>query len=49
MLRRFGRDALRHYIISHTESVSDLLEVLVLLKEAGLMRGTLDDGARQRR
>ncbi len=45
MLRRFGRDALRHCIISHTESVSDLLEVLVLLKEAGLVRGTLDDGA----
>ena len=40
---RFGREALRHYIISHTESVSDLLEVLVLLKEAGLLRGTLDD------
>jgi phosphoenolpyruvate carboxylase len=45
MLRRFGREALRHYIISHTESVSDLLEALVLLKETGLFRGTLDDGA----
>jgi phosphoenolpyruvate carboxylase len=49
MLRRYGRDALRHYIISHTEEVSDLLEVLLLQKEAGLMRGTLDadgeDGA----
>jgi phosphoenolpyruvate carboxylase len=45
MLRRFGPEALRHCIISHTESVSDLLEVLVLLKEAGLLRGTLDDGA----
>ncbi len=45
MLQRYGREALRHYIISHTESVSDLLEVLVLLKEAGLLRGTLDDGA----
>lgn len=44
MLQRYGREALRHYIISHTESVSDLLEVLVLLKEAGLLRGTLDDG-----
>jgi phosphoenolpyruvate carboxylase len=43
MLQRFGRDALRHYIISHTEDVSDLLEVLLLLKEAGLMRGTLGD------
>ncbi len=42
MLHRYGPDALRHYIISHTESVSDLLEVLLLLKECGLMRGTLD-------
>ena len=42
-----AREALRHYIISHTEDVSDLLEVLLLQKEAGLMRGTLDgDGAR---
>jgi phosphoenolpyruvate carboxylase len=39
---RFGRDAIRHYIISHTESVSDLLEVLLLQKEAGLLLGTLD-------
>jgi phosphoenolpyruvate carboxylase len=45
MLKTYGREALRHYIISHTEDVSDLLEVLVLLKEAGLMRGTLEDGA----
>ncbi|MEY2890737.1 MAG: hypothetical protein RJA98_645, partial [Pseudomonadota bacterium] len=45
MLKTYGREALRHYIISHTEDVSDLLEVLVLLKEAGLMRGTLGDGA----
>ncbi len=45
MLRRYGRNALRHYIISHTESVSDLLEVLLLLKEVGLVRGTLKDGA----
>ncbi len=41
-LQRYGREALRHYIISHTETVSDLLEVLLLLKEVGLMRGTLD-------
>ena len=39
---RYGAAAIRHYIISHTESVSDLLEVLVLQKEVGLMRGTLD-------
>ncbi len=45
MVAQYGRDAIRHCIISHTESVSDLLEVLVLLKEVGLVRGTLDDGA----
>jgi phosphoenolpyruvate carboxylase len=42
---RYGADALKHYIISHTEDVSDLLEVLLLQKETGLMRGTLDDAA----
>ncbi len=42
MLARYGREALRHYIISHTEAVSDLLEVQLLLKETGLLRGTLD-------
>jgi phosphoenolpyruvate carboxylase len=42
MLRSFGRQAIRHYIISHTETVSDLLEVLLLQKEMGLLRGTLD-------
>jgi phosphoenolpyruvate carboxylase len=45
MLARFGRNAIRHYIISHTEDVSDLLEVLLLQKEVGLLRGTLDSGA----
>jgi phosphoenolpyruvate carboxylase len=44
-LAAYGRNAIRHYIISHTEQVSDLLEVLVLQKECGLMRGTLDDSA----
>nr|WP_279343691.1 phosphoenolpyruvate carboxylase [Variovorax terrae] len=39
---RFGAQAIRHYIISHTETVSDLLEVLLLQKEVGLMHGTLD-------
>jgi len=38
---RFGTAAIRHAIISHTETVSDLLEVLLLQKEAGLVRGTL--------
>ena len=45
-LSRYGREAIRHYIISHTESVSDLLEVLLLLKEVGLLRGTLERGAK---
>ncbi|MBL8378536.1 MAG: phosphoenolpyruvate carboxylase [Burkholderiales bacterium] len=36
MQARFGREACPNYIISRGESVSDLLEVLVLLKEAGL-------------
>ncbi|HMT17817.1 MAG TPA: phosphoenolpyruvate carboxylase, partial [Ottowia sp.] len=46
--RSHGRDAIRHYIISHTETVSDLLEVLLLQKEVGLMQGTLSDDARGR-
>ena len=41
-LARYGRGAIRHYIISHTETVSDLLEVLLLQKECGLLTGTLD-------
>lgn len=41
MRARYGADAIIHYIISHTETVSDLLEVLLLQKEVGLMRGTL--------
>jgi phosphoenolpyruvate carboxylase len=45
MLASFGRQAIRHYIISHTETVSDLLEVLLLQKEVGLLRGTLDTEA----
>ncbi len=45
LLQRYGRDALRHYIISHTEQVSDLLEVLLLFKEVGLLRGRLDGAA----
>ncbi len=43
MRQRFGAHAIRHYIISHTETVSDLLEVMLLQKEAGLMRGVLSD------
>ena len=40
---RFGAQAIRHAIISHTETVSDLLEVMLLQKEAGLMHGLLQD------
>ena len=35
---RYGARAIRNYIISHTETVSDLLEVLLLQREAGLLR-----------
>ena len=45
LLARYGEQAIRHYIISHTETVSDLLEVLLLQKETGLMHGTLDAAA----
>jgi phosphoenolpyruvate carboxylase len=38
-----GPDSIRHYIISHTEAVSDLLEVLLLQKECALMRGVFGD------
>ncbi len=41
ILKQFGQETIRHAIISHTESVSDLLEVLVIQKETGLMSGTL--------
>jgi phosphoenolpyruvate carboxylase len=44
-LLRLGRSAIRHAIISHTEEVSDLLELMLLQKEAGLLRGTLADDA----
>jgi len=43
---RFGARAVRNYIISHTETVSDLVEVLLLQKETGLLEGTLGSGAR---
>lgn len=41
LLGLYGSESIRHYIISHTESVSDLLEVLVLQKETGIFTGTL--------
>ena len=36
--RRYGPDALPNYIISNANSASDVLEVALLLKEAGLMQ-----------
>ena len=42
---RFGAKAIRHAIISHTETVSDLLEVMLLQKESGMMHGLLDESA----
>ena len=42
MRESFGDESIRHYIVSHTETVSDLLEVLLLQKESGMMHGTLD-------
>ncbi|EEF27881.1 Phosphoenolpyruvate carboxylase, putative [Ricinus communis] len=39
MRERFGEHAVRQYIISHTETLSDLLEVALLQREAGLLRG----------
>ncbi|HUO55718.1 MAG TPA: phosphoenolpyruvate carboxylase [Rhodoblastus sp.] len=45
---KFGAGTIRHYIISHTESVSDLLEVMVLQKECGLLHGTLHESERDR-
>jgi phosphoenolpyruvate carboxylase len=43
--RRYGAEAVPHYVISKATSVSDILEVGVLLKEAGLLHpreGRLD-------
>jgi phosphoenolpyruvate carboxylase len=36
--RRYGRESVTNYIISKAASVSDLLEVALLLKETGLLR-----------
>ncbi|MFJ1253114.1 phosphoenolpyruvate carboxylase [Cupriavidus sp. CuC1] len=38
---RYGSRVARNYIISHTETLSDLVEVMLLQKEAGMLRGTL--------
>ncbi|MGN7980546.1 phosphoenolpyruvate carboxylase [Burkholderia sp. 22313] len=43
---QFGARAVRNYIISHTETVSDLVEVLLLQKETGLLEGALGSHAK---
>ncbi len=42
---QFGNRAIRNYIISHTETVSDLLEVFLLQRESGLMHVGTNDKA----
>jgi phosphoenolpyruvate carboxylase len=44
--QRYGAECVRFYIISKCESVSDLLEVNILLKEAGLYQSEGADGAK---
>ena len=43
--RRFGERTIPHYVISMAQSVSDVLEVAVLLKEVGLVSVDVDSGA----
>ena len=43
--RRYGHGCITTYIVSKCESVSDLLEVNILLKEAGLYRGSAEPHA----
>ena len=38
---RYGSRVARNYIISHTETLSDLVEVMLLQKETGMLRGAL--------
>uniref|UniRef100_UPI0033405CD5 phosphoenolpyruvate carboxylase n=1 Tax=Castellaniella defragrans TaxID=75697 RepID=UPI0033405CD5 len=40
---RFGEGAIRQSIVSHTENLSDLLEVLVLQQETGLIEPTVGE------
>ncbi len=37
--KKFGSKSVRQYIISHTETLSDLLEVALLQKESGMLKG----------
>lgn len=42
-VRRLGRRAIPHYVISMATAVSDVLEVAVLLKEVGLVRPSIGE------
>ena len=42
--RRYGAAAIPHYVISKADSVSDILEVAVLLKEVGLLQPRTKNG-----
>jgi len=44
----FGAEAIRHYIISHTESVSDPSRSAAPAKGAGLLHGSLAPGEASR-
>ena len=46
LIDSFGPEVIKYYIISHTETVSDLLEVALIQKESGLMQGSIGDNAR---
>ncbi|MDR1312090.1 MAG: phosphoenolpyruvate carboxylase [Burkholderiaceae bacterium] len=41
--QQYGERAIRQYIISHTETLSDILEVYLLQKESGLLSMTWDE------
>ena len=43
--RRFGPRVIPHYVISMAQSVSDVLEVALLLREVGLVSIDADDGS----
>lgn len=42
---QYGKRAITNYIISHTETVSDILEVYLLQKESGLLRPKRQTGS----
>ncbi len=41
--QRYGKRAIKQYIVSHTETLSDLLEILVLQQETGLISLETDE------